>query len=74
MCYCVYRDRAKDESTTFAGMQMVIQQFESRGCAVNLTMRLAINPVDLNHRVLSSEPLPVLLPSLFESCKLPACL
>lgn len=39
MCYCVYRDRAKDESTTFAGMKMVIDQFETRGCAVNLTMR-----------------------------------
>jgi hypothetical protein len=58
MCYCVYRDRAKDESTTFAGMQMVIQQFESRGCAVNLTMRLDIRPVVLNSKVLSSGPVP----------------
>jgi len=41
VCYCIYRDRAKQESQTFAGMQMVVEDFESGGCNVELLHRLA---------------------------------
>ena len=40
VCYCCYRDRAKDSSATFAGMAMVVEAFESRGCSVVLEQRL----------------------------------
>mmetsp|Transcript_43017 Transcript_43017/g.135907 ORF Transcript_43017/g.135907 Transcript_43017/m.135907 type:complete len:121 (+) Transcript_43017:446-808(+) len=39
-CYCCYRDRAVTESKTFAGMQMVVDAFEARGCHVKLDQRL----------------------------------
>ena len=40
VCYCCYRDRAKESSETFAGMAMVVAAFESRGCEVVLEQRL----------------------------------
>merc|ERR1712167_202475 len=40
VCYCCYRDRAKESSATFAGMAMVVQAFESAGCIVVLDKRL----------------------------------
>jgi hypothetical protein len=40
VCYCCYRDRAKETSVTFAGMAMVVEAFESTGCVVVLEKRL----------------------------------
>eukprot|EP00802_Teleaulax_amphioxeia_P010991 Tamp_11021.p2 GENE.Tamp_11021~~Tamp_11021.p2 ORF type:complete len:228 (-),score=47.46 Tamp_11021:948-1631(-) len=40
ICYCCYRDRAKESSATFAGMAMVVEAFETAGCKVVLDKRL----------------------------------